>query len=679
MFVYGIPMHQDRSVMAQNHPVFARSLAATALSALLFLLFLAPPAQADPPFDVREQITDRASVLGNREDDVEAALKKFTRESGFQLFVVYVKSFDGMSGADWADETASTSGLGTTDILLAVATDDGRYGIAVPREHALSDEDFTTVETEDIRPALQKRDFPGAAIAAAEGYTKAAKSPSLFWGAIVVGGAVVAGAGAFAIHRTRRKYEETHVVLDEHGNPVDPLSLLSTEELNKRAGSALVAVDDSLKTSEQELGYAEAQFGKEATQEFSAVLADGRTKARKAFKIRQKLDDGVAEHEGQIRGLATEIIHLCTEIDDALDAQVEAFDALRDLQERAPEVLADTAERAAETKDRLPAARTALERLAGKYPAVNLDSITGNADQAQSLLAAATHQIDKGNEALKSGDKAMAVAAARAAEDGVSQAAVLLKAIDSADDDIQSAAAKISAGLTSLSADIADSERLAAGDAGIAAATDKARNAVSYAQAADNDPLEAVRDLQSAEATLDELLAPVRATAAEAEKARDALREYLERVTSQVQAVTAFIETRRGAVGAEARTRLSEAARLLDRAAKTFQTKPPEALSALQRAEGLARDAERLAQQDVKDWDKRSETVTSGAGGGANAMILGGILIESLLRGSGGGGLGGILTGGSHGSGSHGSPPKRGPGSFGGSSTRSRRGGGGRF
>lgn len=667
-------MHQDRSVKAQPSSVIVRSLAASILSAFLILFVSVLPATADAPFDVRGQVTDKAGVLGSEKDEVEASLKKFTRETGFQLFVVYVKSFDDMSGADWADETASTSGLGTTDILLAVATEDGRYGIAVPQAHALSDEDFTTVETEDIRPALQERDFAGAAIAAAAGYTEAAEHSGFPWGAIVVGGIVVAGAGAYAIRRIRRKYDETHVVLDEHGNPVDPLSLLSTEELNKRASSALVAVDDALKTSEQELGYAEAQFGKDATQEFSAVLADCKAKAKKAFKIRQKMDDGVPENEGQIRGLTAEIIHLCTEIDKELDAQVEEFDALRDLQARAPEVLAATAERAAETKERLPAARTTLEQLARKYPGTNLASVTGNADQAQSLLVAATQQIAKGNEALQSGDKAMAVAAARAAEDSVSQASLLLKAIANADANIQSAAARITAGLTSLNRDIVDAERLAAGDAGIAPATSRARDALAYAQAGHHDPLEAVRGLEHTEATLDDLLAPVRDAATEAEKARKALRESLGRVTSQVKAVSDFIETRRGAVGAQARTRLSEAARLLDRAAKNLESNPHEALSALQRADGLSREAERLAQQDVKEWDSRRDS-----GGSANSMVLGGILIDSLLRSSGGGSLGGILSGGSHGPGGHSGQSSRGPGSFGGSSTRSRRGGGGRF
>ncbi len=135
--------------------------------------------------------------------------------------------------------------------------------------------------------------------------------------------------------------------------------------------------------------------------------------------------------------------------------------------------------------------------------------------------------------------------------------------------------------------------------------------AIAYAQQADNDPLAAAAGLETAEATLDDLLAPVRAAAAEAEKARVALSESLGRVTSRVKAVSDFIETRRGAVGAEARTRLSEAARHLDRAQQTLQTDPSASLEALQKAEAFVNEAEQLAQNDVGNWE-RSQRQTSG-------------------------------------------------------------------
>ncbi|GAA3514057.1 TPM domain-containing protein [Aeromicrobium panaciterrae] len=632
-------------------------------------------AQADPPLDVKGEITDNAGVLSTSDKArVEKALDDYQEKTGFQLFVVFVKSFDGKSGAEWSDETAAKSGLGTTEILLAVATEDRRYGTSIPPDHPLSDKEFNRIQLEEVEPKLRKSDWAGAAIAAAEGYTKAAEDSGLPWGAIVIGGVVVAGGGALVVRRMRRRYDDTHVVLDEHGQPIDPLSQLSTDELNKQSSAALVAIDDAIKTSEQELGFAEAQFGKDATAEFAEVVSSGHATIKEAFGLRQKLDDSEPETEPQKRQMNAEIIRLCMAVSESLDEQVEKFDELRDLQAKAPQVLQDMEQRAGEILARIPGARETITQLATAYPAASLASVQGNADQAESLIAAAREQVAKGQESLKTDDRATAVTHARAAEDAVGQASKLLDAVAHADADLKEAPAKIAARLSSLQLDVDDAARLAANDPSITPAAQAAAAAITYARQAGNDPLAAEAGLQTAEATLDDLLAPVRAAAAEAEKARVALSESLGRVTSRVKAVSDYIETRRGAVGAEARTRLSEAARHLDRAQQTLQTDPAASLEALQKAEAFVNEAEQLAQNDVGSWE-RSQRQQSG-GGGLNSMVLGGILIDALGRGGGGGGgLGGILTGGGGGGGGGG----RGPGSFGGGGTRARRGGGGRF
>ncbi|MDR7087608.1 hypothetical protein J2X11_002447 [Aeromicrobium panaciterrae] len=636
-------------------------------------------AHADPPLDLAGEITDNAGVLSSGEEGrVQKALDTFNKDTGYQLFVVYVKSFDGMSGDDWADATKEESGLGTTEILLAVATEDRRFGTSIPPEHPLSNEEFDRIQREDIEPALRAGDWDGAAIAAAEAYTEADDGSSVPWGAIVVGGAVVAGGGALLVRRMRRKYDDTHVVLDEHGQPIDPLSQLSTDELNKQSSAALVGIDDAIKTSEQELGFAEAQFGKDATREFAEVVKAGHVTIKEAFGLRQKLDDSEPETELEKRHMTSEIIRLCIAVSESLDEQVEKFDGLRDLQAKAPQVLEDMEQRAGEILERIPGARAVITQLAATYPATSLASVDKNADQAEALITAAREQIAHGTTALQTDDRATAVTHARAAEDAVGQASKLLDAVADADTDLKAAPAKIAERLASLRLDVNDATRLAANDPDISRAASDATAAISYSQQTGHDPLAAAAGLETAEATLDDLLAPVRAAAAEAEKARVALSESLGRVTSRVKAVSDFIETRRGAVGAEARTRLSEAERHLDRASQALTADPAASLEALQKAEAFVNEAEQLAQNDVGNWERSQRQSSGGAGGGLNSMVLGGILIDALGRGgSGGGGLGGILTGGSSGAGGGGGG--RGPGSFGGGGTRARRGGGGRF
>lgn len=630
---------------------------------LSILVLPSGAAMADDPVDVRGPITDDAGVLGSDEPKVRRALDTFFEQTGYQLFVVYVPSFDGMDGQQWADESAKVSRLGTTDILLAVATDERSFGIKDFDDSPLTDDELEQVERDHLLPALRENDWSGAAVATVDGLTQALDGNDVPWGVLVVGGVAVVGVAAFAVHRMRRRYDRTHVVLDEHGNPVDPLSQLTDDELDARANAALVAIDDALTTSQQELGFAEAQFGVDATRTFATVIADGRATVQKAFGLRQRLDDETTD-DATRRRLSTEIIRLCDAVDQALDEQVESFDALRDLQQRVPEALTELSMRAAEITQRVPQGRTVLTQLATAYPATSLASVATNADQAAALVAAAEQQVGLGQEALTSGDRATAVTHARAAEDSLAQATTLLAAVDTAGADLETAAASIAARQTSLGSDLDDAARLAPDDAGVQSAAGAARQALSYAVLPDHNPLAAVQRLAHAEAALDDALAAPRAAAAEAAKAREALRDSLGRVTSRVRAVSEFVETRRGAIGAPARTRLSEAARHLDRAQQLRESDPPASLRSLQEADRMLDEAERIAQADVDAFDRRQRT---GSGAGLDSLILGGILLSS-----GRGGRGSTRRAGP-------SRRSRSTGSFGGSRTRSRRGGGGRF
>src|SRR5665811_1373083 len=128
------------------------------------------------------------------------------------------------------------------------------------------------------------------------------------------------------------------------------------EELNRRAGPALVAADDAVTTAGQELGFAEAQFGVQASRVFGEVLAAAKQKVGQAFTLRQQLDDSQPEPEAQRRGMLMQILQLCEESTAALRAQTAEFERLRDLQARAPEVLAETARAGARAASRVRSA-----------------------------------------------------------------------------------------------------------------------------------------------------------------------------------------------------------------------------------------------------------------------------------------------------------------------------------
>ncbi|MFE5310523.1 TPM domain-containing protein [Isoptericola sp. NPDC056605] len=610
---------------------------------------LALSASAVPPLtQLDSEITDQSGVLDDGDvAQVQASLDQLADDTPYQLFVVYVDSFDGTDGRDWANRTATDAGLGVNDLLLAVATQDRAYGLSVDTNNGLSDAQLDQVE-QVAEDHLRDDDWAGAAIAAADTIrTGGTTSSGGGWGvAAAVGGVAVAGGvGGWLWVRSRRRKQGTAA-------PAGPgdLSAVPTEELERRVGTALVEIDDALRTSEQELGFAQAEFGLEATQDFSAALEVAKADVGQAFHLRQELDDDVPDSEPRRRQLLAGILELTEHAGASLDAQTDAFDELRALQQRAPELLDETEQRAGEIEARVPVARETLDGLAASYPASALASVRGNPDQATALVAHAREAVASGRTALTGRTRAASVAHLRAAQNALGQAATLLDAVDQAGAQLATAGADLDKGLASIGQDVADAARLVpaggAGDgqadrAAVAAALAEAESAMTQARDARSggDPLAALHRLTAAEAALDTALAPAREKAEADARARALLRDTLGRVDSQVRATQDYVATRRGAVGPEARTRLAEAARLVAEAQALQSQDPTAALERAQQAERYAQQATRLAEQDTSSWG-----ANQGGQGGPNVggMVLGGILLDSVLRGSGGGISGGF-------------------------------------
>jgi hypothetical protein len=155
---------------------------------------------------------------------------------------------------------------------------------------------------------------------------------------------------------------------------------------------------------------------------------------------------------------------------------------------------------------------------------------------------------------------------------------------------------------------------------------------------------------------------------------------------STIAAAADFIDTRRGAVGPEARTRLAEAQRHLDVAVELGRDDPVAALREAHQATTMAQQALDRAQDDVSRWSGGGYGggyggpggFGGGYGGGRGGVDLGSLVLGGILAGGGrGGGFGGGLGGGGLGGGFGGGGRRSGGGSFGGSGGR--RTGGGRF
>ncbi|WP_419705354.1 TPM domain-containing protein [Promicromonospora sp. NFX87] len=647
---------------------------------------------ASPPITLTAQVTDDAEVLSETErQDVDAALDRLADESDLRMFVVYIESFDGTEPVDWANASANQSGLGPDDLLLAVATVDHEFGLSADTNVPLTPAQLRSIDNA-VASAVEDERWAPAATDAADAVRRAGTggaSPLLVVGVVVAGVLVLAVLGyvlwRFALPRALPRLPRLSGRSAATGGPApDELADLPVAELDERASGSLVRIDDALKTCEQELGFARAELGADATRDFELILARAAADVRQAFAIRQELDvaaqaeqaDGgpgadrhqeAEEHrpvlgDAERRARLNQVIALCESAADTLDARTRAFDDLRRLQQRTPELLADVAAREPEVTDRVTATRATLERLGGRYPADSLAMVSGNPEQAELLLVNAEAAVSAGRSALEAGQKAVAVAHARGAQNALGQAVMLLDAVDATAAYLDRAAGRLDKAIASLTQDVV-AARSVEGDFRVTLARTAAQASLKHVEVTreGGDPLAGLQRIAAAEAALDAALAGTRDFTEVAARASALLRDTLGRVDEQLRQTSDFVATRRGAVGSAARTRLAEAARLADAARSLQPIDPAAALGEAQRASKLVQEAARLAREDadavVIAAAAKAEPGADGSdenGPITGGMMLGGILLDpKVVRsrrhaatariggGFGGGGFGG--------------------------------------
>jgi len=140
---------------------------------------------------------------------------------------------------------------------------------------------------------------------------------------------------------------------------------------------------------------------------------------------------------------------------------------------------------------------------------------------------------------------------------------------------------------------------------------------------------------------LDRLLDTVTEERAAADRLGRAFEQALFTAQSRVQAVSDYIDTRRGSIGPEARTRLTRRCASWRAAQAKRSSNLPEAIQHANGAAMLAGQAQSMANSDVVA-SQRAYTGRYGSGGGNNmGAVLGGIIIGNILSGGLGGGIGG--------------------------------------
>ena len=436
---------------------WAVGVAAVFITLVAALTLPATPASATPPVSLSgAYVVDDAGVLSpSDEQRVTSSLDELASSTNTNLFVVYVDSFSSPSDRQaWGEATATLNQLGDRDVLLSIAVTDRLYDLSVPTASSITAADQQALEDEALVPHLRQSDWAGAAVALADGIEKDAAGPDLSWllwallFLVVLAAVVVVIVVILRARRRRRAFEA---------------ETAAQNELRRRAAAALVTLDDELTAGEQEVGFAVAQFGDDAAAPFRTALDDARQKAREAFELQQRLDDGVPDTPEQTREWTQRIVALCEEAGTALDQQSDALDELRAAEAAAP---ADTAALPAEADARrasLARARDLLAGLATTYSPHAVTSVADNADQAERLLSFVA-ESDQRLLVRRRRRRRRGRHVVRRARQALAQVDQLLAAITTAAETLRTAATSIADLTSELRGDVAAADGLA-GDA----------------------------------------------------------------------------------------------------------------------------------------------------------------------------------------------------------------------
>jgi uncharacterized membrane protein YgcG len=652
----------------------------------------ASSAYATPPvsFGSSHVLDEAGALTPAQKSSAEQRLTELTEASDLDLFVVFVDEFTEPSDADqWANTVASENGMGTRDYLLAVAVDQRNYSFSADLAGPIDESQQAGIERA-IEERLSNDDWAGAITAAADEMQGDGGAGALRAVLIVVGIVVVAALVWLAIALIRRARRNAEIrrrgAMPETPDPNDPFSTLTDQQVETQAGVALVQADDAITSSKEELGFAVAQFGEGATAEFTRALDTAQAKMSEAFDLKQKLDDEIEDTIHDRRAWHIRIIGLADEIDKVLDDNLEAFDALRRLEQNAPQELERVRTERAALDPILAAASPALASLAETYSPAALSTVADNPTQAAERAALADRSIDAAAHAIDAGRSGEAAFAIRTAEQSVAQAAQLSQAIAALGQELTTIEARTQALVTELQGDLAAAQQLPDAGGTIAAAASMTAQQLQLVQAglagATRDPQQALETLTAANQQIDAALAQGREAIDRARRVRQMLDQTLTQAASEVRAAREYIETRRGTVGSTARTRLASAEASLNHALGLRESDGDAALAEANRALELVRQATYAAQSDVQSYtspgsaDDGWGSVFGGSGSRSGGSGLGGDILGGII--------GGLLSGGGGGSSRGGGWRSSGGGGFrssgfGGGSGGGRRSGGGRF
>lgn len=417
-------------------------------------------------------------------------------------------------------------------------------------------------------------------------------------------------------------------------------------ELGRRADAALVAADERVRLTTDELTYAEIELGADATRPLREAIDAVRLHLREAFHLNQLNHDEIPDTVEELRTRNARIIQLCEWAEELLDDRTEALAGPIERARRAPEIIAGIRADITRLTARLPGAEETVTRLTSRYSPSAVHKIAGNAAETRQLLAFAGHGADISTARRESGQREQANLALETAIEAMRRARTLLDAVDSYEIEALRAESTLAAIVDDSREDLVTARpylRYPAVSAAVAA-LDRELSALTPA-GQKPDPFGELTRLREVNAALDDAVGKAREREARPVPAEAHVRHAIDDADRQLGVARSVISGHRGWIGADARTRLAEAERIrVDLAAFSggaiAEDDRERAMADARRCGMLAAEALQLAQRDIDQsrpdsWDQGGRGGGRRGGGGNDLVggILGGIVIGSILDG----------------------------------------------
>src|SRR6478736_623514 len=419
-------------------------------------------------------------------------------------------------------------------------------------------------------------------------------------------------------------------------------------DLARRAQQALVAADERIRLTTDELAFADAELGPGATKDLREALDSVRTHLQEAFQLHQLNHDEIPDTPEELRTRNARIVQLCEWAEDLLDDRTEALAAPIERARRAPEIIAKIRADAARLRLALPDARATVDRLSARYATGALAQIAANPAEAEQLLGFAEHSAGVAERRREAGQREQASMALEASTESVRRAETLIDAVETFEVEALRAESTLAAIVEDSRGDLVVALKEPSSPA-VSAAIDELQAALAALPAGgvNTDPFEQLTRLREANSGLDAAIATARERAARPIPPLEHVRHAIDDADRQLAVTRDVIAGHRGWIGADARTRLAEAERIrvdLDRylgtsasaATAIDEDHREQALAMARRIGFLANEGLQLAQRDIDGARPQADAVLWNQGYGLRGGdgwtgILGGMVIGSLL------------------------------------------------